>query len=480
MPNRRGSISKYLVFILGMLILGFAEPPVQYVGLIIFFTSIIYATTEPQRKRRREDRKKARNSTGNSAHRITIISPSDWRPRWIMPIRIFPMARALVEREHSVTVLIPPIGFSKYREREYTLDGVKFRRLGLKLFDYILGGTLSILRLSTMAVSERPEIVHIFRPVGRSGATAILLKLLTNLTVIVDVDEWEGKDGLAQWDKPFWMRPVIQIVQKWAIKSADALTVGTESMRRRLSDEFKRDDIHLVTDGPAVSPSSVSQVGEVDLKQAITYLGYVHKDHHDLDILTEAGSILTQAGKKYTYRVAGSGRGLKAVRQYALEKGFDEGRFQIINTLDPNNKWTVEELLAAADVLVFPCRNNAVRSTKSASPIITYMAAGRPIVACDVAPANWHLNSDGKRAGLLVPVGKRDRAQELGQDFAAAIQMVLEDDKLAQKLVKEGKKRVKKYLWSNENRVDELEEIYFTVISNRAKRRTRQGAKLIV
>jgi len=95
--------------------------------------------------------------------------------------------------------------------------------------------------------------------------------------------------------------------------------------------------------------------------------------------------------------------------------------------------------LKAADILVLPNSASEKISLHWTSPLklFEYMAAGRPIVASDIPSIREVLNEDNS---LLVPP---DHAQRLGQAF----NLLLTDQKLAEKISNNAYQQVKKYTW---------------------------------
>lgn len=94
----------------------------------------------------------------------------------------------------------------------------------------------------------------------------------------------------------------------------------------------------------------------------------------------------------------------------------------------------------AADVLVIPNSAKSTVSTTFTSPLklFAYMASGRPIVAADL-PSMREVLSDGENAVMFEP----DNPDALG----AAIQKVLTDTSLAQRISRQALENVQEYTW---------------------------------
>ena len=101
------------------------------------------------------------------------------------------------------------------------------------------------------------------------------------------------------------------------------------------------------------------------------------------------------------------------------------------NVLLPGSFDSVEDFLAAADLFVFPSREEGMSLS-----LLEAMGAGLPLVASDI-PGNRALVENG-REGLLVPV---DDAEAL----AAAIERLLEDQPLAVRLGQAARQRAAEF-----------------------------------
>ncbi len=359
------------------------------------------------------------------------------------------MAKALVECGHDVTILIPPKGYSEYKTSRYEVDGVKFKRVLGHWLGRISGPSLSAIFLAENALAERPDVIHVFRPAGRSGVAGIFLKKFTNIPVIVDVDEWEGSGGLADLAWFIW-RPFHDYQERRLVAMADAVTVSTQNLQKRMIDQLgaRRDGVYYVPEGPLVSPDEVEKAEDKLQPPAITFLGYAPSVYHDLDILSETASIMRRNGSNGhngRFRVVGNGPGLDELNKCVTEKGLQD-IFQIVNNDDPNAKYSAAEVLASASILVFPCRSNRIREMKAAAPVITYMSAGKPIVAGDVGPIPTYL--EGGNAGILVEVGEEDDVKALGQLYADGVRKAMTAG--AYNLGLRARELVRSYIWTKE------------------------------
>src|SRR5437016_1863129 len=111
------------------------------------------------------------------------------RPRATMSARALPLAEALADRGHDVTVLVPPYEDPAHPATSETVGGVEIRHLAI-------GGTTRVARLKSAlsmvaaARRSRPDVVHLFKPTGYPGLAGALQETISRVPFVVDCDDW--------------------------------------------------------------------------------------------------------------------------------------------------------------------------------------------------------------------------------------------------------------------------------------------------
>ncbi|HRO89860.1 MAG TPA: glycosyltransferase, partial [Promineifilum sp.] len=124
--------------------------------------------------------------------RIAMIGPFGLHPKQTMRSRALGLARPLVDRGHTVRLIMPPWDTPDEADREWQEDGIELRYVSLK------GGTLGITRrLVRETLAWRPDVVHTFKPKAYSGLVAEWLWRFHRgrIRLVMDTDDWEGAGG---------------------------------------------------------------------------------------------------------------------------------------------------------------------------------------------------------------------------------------------------------------------------------------------
>lgn len=162
------------------------------------------------------------------------------------------------------------------------------------------------------------------------------------------------------------------------------------------------------------------------VEDLIETVGRLRRSHPDLRLLIVGGiESLALRGRE---AVAYHRRIEQAIGDCGLERAVRFTGYQ--------PAWEVSRLLGAADVAVLPFTHG---TTAKSSSLLTVLAHGLPAVATVADPPD-PLLEDGRTA-LLVPRG--DPA-----GLAAAIQRVLDDPRLRDRLAREGRKLAKRHDWA--------------------------------
>lgn len=171
---------------------------------------------------------------------VVFVAPFGWQPKGTVRVRAFPLAQALVERGHNVTMLIPPWDDPAAAGQKWLINGVHVVNLELPpapLPLQLTGLTRTMLR----AIAHiRPEVVHVFKPIGVSGAVAQAIALARRLPgaggpsrLVLDTDDWEGPGG---WDSLADYPASVRVLFAWqepaALRSVDAVTVASRALER--------------------------------------------------------------------------------------------------------------------------------------------------------------------------------------------------------------------------------------------------------
>ncbi|MEA3341522.1 MAG: glycosyltransferase family 4 protein, partial [Chloroflexota bacterium] len=165
---------------------------------------------------------------------IVLIGPFGLRSRGTMSARALPMAKSLVARGYTVTLLLPPWQNPEDGGRCWEDDGVAVENILLPPSIPGLFHLLTALRLARRALALHPDVIHLFKPKAYSGLAHWLLARLPRARrprLVVDSDDWEGSGG---WNEIGGYTPAQRRFfawqERWGLTHADAITVASRAL----------------------------------------------------------------------------------------------------------------------------------------------------------------------------------------------------------------------------------------------------------
>ena len=389
---------------------------------------------------------------------IVMIGPHAFRPKGTVRARALFIAQALVKRGHRVTILMPPYDNPAESGRTWEQDGVRLENMLLSRDD-AWHRFIVPLRMARRALALKPDVVHVFKPIGYSGLSGIYLRWFApRQPLVLDCDDWEGRGGWADVNPyPALWKRFFGWQEGWLARHADALTVVSRTLQTLIwgLGVDPRCVVYL-PNGPDPRlrrPPEVSAeqraalraklgVGEAPLA---LYLGHIPHGS-DLDLAIEALARLLPDLPQARLVIAGVGDGLPALEAQARAAGVTQ---QVIFA-----GWVGEEevpaYLATADVVLNPYRDTLINRAKCAGKVVLAMALGQAVITSRLGE-NLEYIEDG-RSGILVEPGDVE-------GLVRAMRAVLSDRAWAAELGRNARQR----LWAHydwDARVGELERAY--------------------
>jgi glycosyltransferase involved in cell wall biosynthesis len=388
---------------------------------------------------------------------IVVIGPHAFRPKATVRARALHVAKTLVKNGHSVTILMPPYDNVADSGRAWEQDGVHLENMVLSHND-AWHQLIVPLRMARRTLQIDPDVIHLFKPIGYSGMTGVYLMRFSKRPLVLDTDDWEGTGGWADVNAlPAFWRRLFDWQERWVARHAGAVTVASHTLQTQVwgfgveptrvvylpngPDPALR-ELEPVGDGEKLRIRSFLGVGNAPL---LLYLGHI-PNGTDLDLALDAMVHLQKRLPEAKLVIAGLGDGLPCLKGLADSKGL-AGRVIFPGWVEQNE---ARALIAAADVIVNPYRDNLINRSKCAGKVIAAMAAGRPIVSSRVGE-NLQYIEDG-HSGLLTEPGNT-------LALAQAIAAVLSDRDWAAELGRNAQRRIwDKFAW--DARLSEVERAY--------------------
>lgn len=366
--------------------------------------------------------------------KIVYLAPFAFSPKATVSARMLPMATALVRHGHEVTIVLPPYDNPADSGKVWQHEGVRLEnmplnpspsQLPLARAAWDAGQYLWLAQQLAQRVRQlHPDALHVFKPVGPG---ALALWLLTRAPrpmphtprLIVDNDDWEGAGGWLDINPyPAPQKAVMAWQERSTLLHAQVITVASQVLQQRSHALLRKFEltsyapvipIHILPNGP--DESLRQQVTQAEARRSelraqfgwgcapvLIYAGTVPLGH-DMDIAVEAVRANAVQYPELRWVIIATGDGLPALRQSIARAG-----------LNPLVAWhgfmphrELVNYLVAADIALYPYRDNNINRAKCSGKVIDYMAAAKPMVVSDVGMNRVYL-IDGK-SGLLTPPG---------------------------------------------------------------------------
>jgi glycosyltransferase involved in cell wall biosynthesis len=409
---------------------------------------------------------------------IVYLAPFAFSPKATVSARMLPMAAALVQRGHAVTILIPPYDNLGDSGKVWAHERVKLENMIVRQRTSDVRRQLSLARqLAKRTRQLKPDLIHVFKPIGPGALAMWLLKQssITNhqsqIPTLVDNDDWEGRGGWLDVNPyPALQKRVLAWQERWALQHADAITAASDVLVLRSQEliEPQQKPILLLPNGP--DEALHNQVAQAESKrdslrtqfgwankQVVIYAGTV-PNGHDMDMAVQAiRSNLTEGRtrrleslrgleRRLHFVIIATGDGLPSLRA-AIEQA-DIGEHVEWHGYMPHAQ--LIERLVAADVAIYPYRDTNINRAKCSGKVIDYMACAKPIVVSDVGMNRRYLQHEV--SGLLTLPG--DSAA-----FSAALGQLLAHPHEAQRMGHAAQQRLwQQFGWGA--RVRTLEHLY--------------------
>jgi len=359
--------------------------------------------------------------------------------------RALSVAKELVKNCHEVSIVIPaPDGTTKLR-------GLQERRYGVNIFHskFSKHDHIHLMDVPGIMVDELQRILklefniaHAFQAPSISGVLGVLSRQLKRKPLIIDIDDWEGKGGWADYH-PYIQGLAAEILEKTIPKHCEAITVASRLLKTRISKlGVPKEKVFYIPNGvdhekfnPHTNGHYIRSLYSLSDSPTIVYSGALHK-FYDVDLLISAFSKVKKACPKAKCLISGKGSDMNRLKSLSKRLGLTNS--VIFTGWIPDNQYLL--FSAMADISVVPLRDRLIHKAACHGKIVEYMSMGKPVIAGKVGEAMNYI--EHMKSGVLVDPGDAEQ-------LADAIIRLLQDKDLAEVLGKNARRRVlERYTWS--------------------------------
>jgi glycosyltransferase involved in cell wall biosynthesis len=338
--------------------------------------------------------------------RIVMIAPFGIRPKGTLLARMLPLAQALARRGHRLAIIAPPVQNPEDAGTRAVYGEVTVAHTRLPRLPGPLGVAEQSLSLLHMALGERPDLLHLFKPKGYGGLAALAARILRpRLPLVVDTDDWEGWGG---WNDLLLYPASAKALFAWQERDlprrADAVTVVSRTLESLTwSFGVPPGRVFYLPNGSEQMKNTALDIESAALprSQYPKMLLYTRFWEIDLPELVATLVAIHLARPETRLVVVGRGEGGEERRLLALaERAGIGAMIDYRGWLQPAQ---IPAALADADLALVPLQDTLINRARGLAKLLELMGAGLPIVASAVGQAGEYLEHE--RSGLLCAPG---------------------------------------------------------------------------
>jgi len=361
-----------------------------------------------------------------------------------MTVRALPMARALAERGHRITVLLPPWQNREDAGRSWKEGDVLVENIRLPVHLSPLFHLSTALRLTRRALALRPDVVHLFKPKAYSGLTHWLLARLPKgrrPRLVVDTDDWEGPGG---WNDLALYSPVQRAFfawqERWGLTHADAVTVASRTLESLVwAQGVPPARVFYVPNG-IPNPGLRPQDRTADPVLLLYTRFFEFPVGRPIEILRRVRAHVPAA------RLLVVGKGLFGEEETFLQEAKTAGMGDAVEYLGWVKPEGLPEIFARAALAIYPFDDTLVNRTKCPVKLLDLLAAGVPVVAEAVGEirevirhgeTGWLVDpgdADGFVKAVVRLLGDASLRERMGQAAARDVRRRRSWDRLAERV----------------------------------------------
>jgi colanic acid biosynthesis glycosyl transferase WcaI len=328
------------------------------------------------------------------------------------------LARELQARGHEVTVVTAfphyPSGrlYPGYRLAPWrweTVNGVRVlrtfiypyhgRRSSLRILNYL---SWMISSIQAAWLTPRCDVMYVWHPPLTVGVSAWAIAKLKNVRYVYDVQDLWPESALASGlMRPGLLVDILHRLADWVYRRAPAIFVVSNAASRHLVERgVDGRKISVAPHWLDVTPFERTSTRDVRAEfgwggRFIVMFGGNLGFVQGLDTVIEAATLLRDRGDVHIVFV-GDGSDRARLERLAADRGLANVQF-----LGYHPQEEMPDLLRAADALLVHLRRSDIAEHAVPTKILSYLAAGRPIVCATGGAAAELVRTAG--AGVAVP-----------------------------------------------------------------------------
>jgi glycosyltransferase involved in cell wall biosynthesis len=373
------------------------------------------------------------------------------------------IARSLVQNGHKVTLLLTS-DKSKFGIVESNWDGVRT----IETPDLLWGKARSgwdiwniYNRLHFLNCDKQGyDLIHCFETRPASIYPVLLYNHTHHLPLVIDWNDWWGRGGLIQINRPWWWRVFFDKLETYYEEHFRLLAQGTTTISHYLANRAEelgvaRKSISVIPGGVnpeffrPVSPEGCRR--KVGISTEAKVIAFSSLDSYlDFEVILKSIQLLIKDYHEIQLLLSGnvSPKIKSLIAKHDLEK------ITVLSGFVPYEE--LPTILGCADVYVMPLADTIYNMGRWPNKICEYMAMGKPTISNPVGDIKKLFEE--KKVGLLCPYTP--------EGFYLSIKKILSDSELSKELgINARGTAVEEYNWNV--LVKHVESVYSKTLDTR-------------
>lgn len=331
--------------------------------------------------------------------RVAMVAPFALAPKGTTRWRVMPLARALAAAGHQVRVVVPPYDWPASAGLRWVDQGVEVVHVGQPSRGNLPDRGVLALQLARSVLCWRPDVVHVFKPVGYSGMAAMILALMhPALPWVIDLDDWE-RGWHARQGHARTLQRVLRWQEDWLLHRAGAVTAASQWLVAWASAARRgRDGVFYLPNGVELPEIGRGKVPARATPRVLLYTRFV--EHTPLTVATVWCLVLAQVPHA---ELVVAGQGLAGQERELMTLATAWGIADGVQLLGWVPELSRAGLFAAVDAAVLPVADTVLNRAKCPMRLADLLAHGVPVAAHAVGEYAVYIRQ--QETGLLALAG---------------------------------------------------------------------------
>lgn len=378
--------------------------------------------------------------------RITMLAPFGIRPKGTLLARMLPLAQALAQRGHAVTIVAPPLQNPEAAGTRVCYGAVPVLHTAAVHGSGPLAVLAQSFALLHAALREQPDCLHLFKPKGYGGLAALAAAPL-GLPLVVDTDDWEGPGG---WNDLLPYPPAARRLFAWQERDlprrAAAVTVASRTLQSLVwAMGVPAARVFYLPNG-VPSTNSAEGTGPSATQPRATVKLLLYTRFWELDLAELAAALAALYTARPEARLIVVGQGEQGEERQLLAWAERAGFAPLLDYRGWLAPTALPAVLTEAAIALVPTRDTLINRARCSAKLLELMDAGLAVVASDVGEARSFIRHE--QSGLLVPPNHAGA-------LAAACLRLLDDAALRVRLAAGAQAAARQSSWERLARVAE-------------------------